>query len=204
MPRNRYHEIFSCYHKSLSAFDPVEIAVLGGGCFWCLDAVYRRISGIDNVASGYTGGNLENPSYEDICRGNTGHAEVVKTEYNPEKISFENILEVFWNIHDPTALNRQGNDTGTQYRSVIFYLNEDQKVRAEKSRQEAEAAGLYANPFVTEIQPLGKFYEAEKYHQNYYDMNRMANPYCMAVIDPKVKKFIQHFPDYLKDGFGGY
>jgi peptide-methionine (S)-S-oxide reductase len=182
----------------------IETAVLGGGCFWCLDAVYRRISGVITVTSGYSGGNLKSPSYEEVCGGKTGHAEVVKIEYYAEEISYEDILDVFWVIHDPTTLNRQGADTGTQYRSVIYYLNDEQKNLAEKSRDILNSSGIYKNPVVTSIEPLADFFPAESYHQNYYSMNRMANPYCMSVIDPKVKKFIKSFPDFLKEPEGGY
>lgn len=184
-----------------------ETAILGGGCFWCLDAVYRRVAGVISVTSGYCGGQGK-PTYEAVCQGDTGHAEVVKIEFNPALISYENILDVFWRIHDPTTLNRQGADIGSQYRSVIFYTNENQKAKAEQSKKEAESLGLYKNPIVTAIEPLmeplSNFFDAEDYHQNYYNMNRMANPYCMAVIDPKVKKFIGEFPDFLKEAGGGY
>jgi peptide-methionine (S)-S-oxide reductase len=174
-----------------------ENAVLGGGCFWCLDAIYRRVSGVVKSTSGYAGGGSKNPSYEEVCSGTSGHAEVVQIEFDPEIISFENLLEIFWHIHDPTTLNRQGGDIGTQYRSVIFYISEDQKMVAEKSKKDLEAPGIFKNPVVTEIKPLVEFFAAEDYHQNFYDMNRMAHPYCMAVIDPKVKKFIHEYSDFL-------
>ena len=184
--------------------ESIELAMLGGGCFWCLDAIYRKIAGIKHVTSGYAGGQTENPTYEKICTGKTGHAEVVKLEFDSNIISFENILEIFWNIHDPTTPNRQGNDIGTQYRSIIFYRNEDQKKIAETSIHEIQLADRFKNPVVTEILPWTDFYFAEEYHQNYYLMNRMSNPYCMAVIDPKIRKFIQEYPDFLKSPDGGY
>jgi len=182
----------------------MEYAVLGGGCFWCLDAIYRRVSGVSNVISGYAGGKTKNPTYEEVCSGTSDHVEIVKIEYDPSIISFENILEIFWHIHNPTTINRQGADIGTQYRSVIFYLNEDQKKIAEQSLEILEKSGIFKEPIVTTIEPLSEFYTAEPYHQNYYNMNRMANPYCMAVIDPKVKKFIYEYSDFLKEPGGGY
>lgn len=182
----------------------IENAVLGGGCFWCLDAVYRRVSGVRKVTAGYSGGKTRQTTYEEVCQGNTGHAEVVDIEFDAGVISYENILEIFWHIHDPTTLNRQGGDVGTQYRSVIFYLSEEQKSVAEKSRKELEDSGDYKNQVVTVIQPLTEFINAESYHQNYYNMNRMANPYCMAVIDPKVRKFIIEYSDFLSEPTGGY
>jgi peptide-methionine (S)-S-oxide reductase len=162
------------------------------------------VAGVIKVTSGYAGGATGETTYEDVCTGKTGHAEVVNVQFDPVMISFENILEIFWHIHDPTTLNRQGGDTGTQYRSVIFTLNDDQKRMAENSKKELEASGEYENPVVTEIAPLTGFIPAEGYHQNYYNMNRMANPYCMAVIDPKVKKFIKEYPDFLSEPNGGY
>ena len=182
----------------------IEKAVLGGGCFWCLDAVYRKVTGVKNVISGYAGGSTKNPTYRDICTGTTGHAEVVSIEYDPDIISYENILEIFWSIHDPTTLNRQGGDIGTQYRSVIFYQNAEQKSQAENSKKEAADSGYFKSPIVTEISPMPEFTEAEDYHQNYYTMNRMANPYCMAVIDPKVMKFVRDHAEFLKEPGGGY
>ncbi len=178
--------------------DKREVATLGGGCFWCVEAVYQDLKGVHSVVSGYAGGTIKNPTYEQICTGRTGHAEVAQITFDPEVISYEDILYVFWRTHDPTTLNRQGADIGTQYRSVIFYHNEEQKAIAEKSKRETDASGLWSNPIVTEISPLPKFYEAEGYHQNYYRTNP-NQPYCRVVIDPKVSKFRKEFQDKLKD-----
>ncbi len=177
--------------------DKFEVATLGGGCFWCLEAVYQQIEGVEKVVSGYAGGKLENPTYQQVCTGTTGHAEVVQITFDPAIISYEDILYIFWRIHDPTTLNRQGADVGTQYRSAIYYHNDEQRAIAEKSRTETDAAGLRDRSIVTEIAPLNQFYEAEGYHQNYYQDNPYQ-PYCMAVIDPKIQKFKKQFGDRLK------
>ncbi len=161
----------------------------GGGCFWCIEAVFQRLDGVKSVASGYAGGTVANPTYKQVCTGETGHAEVVQIEFDPAKISFGKLLEVFWAAHDPTTLNRQGHDSGTQYRSAIFYENEEQKAAAEKSK--AEAKGEFKDPIVTEIAPLTVFYKAEDYHQNYYNDNAGSNPYCSAVIRPKLQKLLK-------------
>ena len=176
----------------------LETATLGGGCFWCLEAIYQDIKGVHSVVSGYAGGAMENPTYEQVCSGTTGHAEVVQLTFDPEIISFEDLLYIFWRIHDPTTLNRQGADVGTQYRSIILYHDEAQKTIAEKSKREAVASGLWPNPIVTEIAPLGEFYKAEGYHQDYYRSNSYQ-PYCRAVIDPKVRKFRKEFQERLKE-----
>lgn len=160
-------------------------ATLGGGCFWCLEAVFQRIDGVKAVQSGYTGGYLENPTYLDVVTGETGHAEVVQITFDPSVLSYEDILDVFWAAHDPTTLNRQGADVGTQYRSAIFYADPSQKEIAERSK--AKAAAQFPNPIVTEIVPLGTFYPAEDYHQNYYNQNPNAG-YCRYVIHPKLRK----------------
>jgi peptide-methionine (S)-S-oxide reductase len=162
-----------------------ETATLGGGCFWCIEAVYERLDGVKSVTSGYAGGHRENPTYKEVCTGLTGHAEVTQVEFDPKRITYSQLLEVFWEAHDPTTLNRQGADVGTQYRSVIYYHNEAQKAEAEKSK--AEAQKHLAKPIVTEIQPLPKFYKAEGYHQDYYS-NNSRQPYCQAVIRPKLEK----------------
>jgi len=164
-----------------------ELATLGGGCFWCIEAVFETIDGITAVTSGYAGGTKENPTYKEVCSGKTGHAEVVQIEYNPEKISYEEILDIFWKAHDPTTLNRQGADMGSQYRSIILFHNEKQKEIAEKSKQKLENSGYYSDPIVTEIQPLSVFYPAEDYHQDYYAKNPYAG-YCSIVIRPKLQK----------------
>ena len=174
-----------------------EVATLGGGCFWCVEAVFQDVKGVEKVASGYAGGSVENPTYQQVCTGATGHAEVAQITFDPKIISFEEIIYIFWRTHDPTTLNRQGADMGTQYRSVIFYHDEAQQALAEKSKQETDAADLWPNPIVTEIAPLTKFYEAEDYHQNYY-LTNPHQPYCIAVINPKVQKFRKEFKDKLK------
>lgn len=163
----------------------LEVATVGGGCFWCVEAVYERLPGVISVTSGYAGGHTENPTYKQVCTGTTGHAEVTQIVFDPAKTSFEKILEVFWQAHDPTTLNRQGADSGTQYRSVIFYHDEKQKLLAEKSKLAAQAH--FKNPIVTEISPLPKFYPAEDYHQGYYDANGNQG-YCQFVIRPKLEK----------------
>jgi peptide-methionine (S)-S-oxide reductase len=174
-----------------------ETATLGGGCFWCVEAIYQDVKGVQQVVSGYAAGTVENPTYQQVCTGTTGHAEVVQITFDPEVISYEDILYIFWRTHDPTTLNRQGADVGTQYRSIILYHNEEQQTLAEKSKQETDASGLWPNPIVTEIVPVTTFYEAEGYHQNYYRDNP-HQPYCMMVIDPKVKKFRKEFQDRLE------
>lgn len=176
----------------------LETATLGGGCFWCVEAIFQDLAGVQQVVSGYAGGTVENPTYQQVCTGTTGHAEVVQITFDPEVISFEDLLYIFWRTHDPTTLNRQGADVGTQYRSVIFYHDEEQKASAEKSKQEAEASGLWPDPIVTEITPFSNFYQAEDYHHDFYRQNP-NQPYCRAVIDPKVRKFKKEFQDKLKD-----
>ncbi len=163
----------------------MEKATLGGGCFWCVEAVYERIPGVQSVTAGYAGGTTANPSYEEVCTGKTGHAEVAQITYDPATISYEQLLGVFWQAHDPTTLNRQGADVGTQYRSVIFYHDEKQKLAAEKSKAEAQKS--FDDPIVTEIQPLKAFYPAEDYHQEYH-RNHANAPYCTFIIKPKLKK----------------
>ena len=163
-----------------------EIATLGGGCFWCTEAVFQMLPGVKSVASGYAGGTKENPTYKDVCAGDTGHAEVIQIEYDPKAVSYEKLLETFWEAHDPTTPNRQGNDHGTQYRSIILYSSEAQRSAAEKSKAEAQKA--LGKPIVTEIVPLKKFYKAEGYHQDYYRDN-LNQPYCRMIIRPKVEKF---------------
>ncbi|UCF97918.1 MAG: peptide-methionine (S)-S-oxide reductase MsrA [Spirochaetaceae bacterium] len=169
----------------MSTENSAEVATLGGGCFWCVEAVYERIDGVKSVVSGYAGGDKANPTYEEVCSGSTGHAEVVQVYFDPEVISYEQILDLFWNAHDPTTLNRQGADVGTQYRSIILYNSEAQRTAAERSK--AEAATYFDDPIVTEIVQLTTFYEAEKYHQDYYENNPYAG-YCTFVIRPKLQK----------------
>jgi peptide-methionine (S)-S-oxide reductase len=169
-----------------------ELATFGGGCFWCVEAIFQKVPGVKSVTSGYAGGHVENPTYQQVCAGNTGHAEVTQVEFDPGVISFENLLGYFWDAHDPTTLNRQGADEGTQYRSIILYRDEAQKAAAEKSK--AEAQKNFSRPIVTEIVPLRKFYPAEGYHQNYFNANP-SQPYCAAVIRPKVQKFEKKLKD---------
>lgn len=175
----------------------MELATFGGGCFWCLEAVFQRLKGVSAVTSGYSGGKYPNPSYREVCGGRTGHAEVVQIEFDPDKITFEELLVIFWKTHDPTTLNRQGADVGTQYRSVIFYHNDDQQQKALSIRNEIEEAKIYDNPIVTEISPLSAFYPAEIEHHDYYNQNQ-NQPYCSFVITPKVEKLNQLFADKLK------
>jgi peptide-methionine (S)-S-oxide reductase len=174
-----------------------ETAVLGGGCFWCLEAVYDELKGVISVESGYMGGHVIHPTYQQVCTGTTGHAEVVRITFDNEVISFRDILNVFFTIHDPTTLNRQGADVGTQYRSVIFYMNEEQRDTARQVIQELSAKRLWPNPIVTEVTEAGVFYMAEDYHQEYFKKNPNAG-YCQAVIAPKVAKFRQKFFEQLK------
>jgi peptide-methionine (S)-S-oxide reductase len=164
-----------------------EIATLGGGCFWCLEAVFERVPGVVSVTSGYAGGSVPNPTYEQVCEGNTGHAEVVQIEYDPARVTYEQILDLFWQAHDPTTANRQGADVGTQYRSIILYHSEAQRVAAEKSVAALSTVGTYTSPNLTEIVPLKSFFKAEAYHQDYFRKNPHA-PYCAFVIAPKLKK----------------
>lgn len=174
-----------------------EIAVLGGGCFWCLEAVFDRLQGVQSVESGYMGGHVENPTYRQVCAGNTGHAEVVRVAFDPRKISYADLLSVFFSIHDPTTPDRQGNDEGPQYRSVIFYDSEAQRRQAEQAIADVNASGAWPGPVVTAVERAGKFYVAEDYHQEYY-ANNTHQPYCQFVIAPKVKKLQQKFSTRLK------
>ncbi len=165
----------------------MNIAIFGAGCFWCVEAIFLQIDGVTSVASGYSGGNTHNPTYEQICTGKTGHAEVCKIEYNPEIITYKELLKFFWESHDPTTLNRQGNDIGTQYRSVIYYVNAEQKEIAEKYKSRLSEGKIFEKPIVTEIKKLDTFYKAEDYHQNYY-YNNKNQPYCSYIIKPKLDK----------------
>ena len=175
----------------------METATLAGGCFWCLEAVLTRLRGVDRVESGYAGGHVPNPSYRAVCTGSTGHAEVVQVDYDPQDISYRDLLEVFFATHDPTTLNRQGHDVGTQYRSAIFYHNDAQKQDAESVIAELTAQKTFDDPIVTEVVPLEKFYPAEDYHREYYDRNP-EQPYCQVVISPKVSKLRQKYAEKLK------
>lgn len=170
--------------------------VLGGGCFWCVEAIFKKVKGVRSVQSGYSGGEIENPTYEQVCTGESGFAEVVKVEFDEDIISLEEVLQIFLKTHDPTTLNRQGNDVGPQYRSAIFYNSNVQKEAALAAINNIEKSKYYSDPVVTEVTELKNFYSAEEYHQNYYEQNR-NQPYCRIVIDPKVKKFMENFKEKL-------
>jgi peptide-methionine (S)-S-oxide reductase len=191
----------SSQNKTMSETMPAGVktdtATFGTGCFWCTEAVFQELKGVYKVTSGYSGGNVKNPSYEEVCSGTTGHAECLQIIYDPKVISFEELLEVFWEAHDPTTLNRQGNDVGTQYRSVIFYHDQEQKKKAEEYKVKLDKSGAYNNPIVTEITPFSHFYAAEDYHQDYYRLHG-SQPYCSFVIRPKVEKFEKVFKNKLK------
>jgi peptide-methionine (S)-S-oxide reductase len=180
--------------------DKLEVATLANGCFWCSEAIFKRLKGVKSVLPGYSGGIIKNPSYDQVCTGKTGYAESIQIEFDPKVIPFERILDVFWHTHDPTTLNRQGNDVGTQYRSAIFYHNQKQKEIAEKSKNELEKEGIYQDRIVTEITPFSNFYEAENYHKDYYDNNRSA-PYCNFIIDPKVRKLVLKYGKDVKEEY---
>lgn len=175
----------------------LEKVIFGGGCFWCTEAVFKRVEGVHSVVSGYAGGTVKNPSYEQVCEGTTGHAEVIQVSYDPAVVSYDELLEIFFKTHDPTTLNRQGADVGTQYRSVIFYHNDEQKNKAEYYKAELDKSGAWDNPIVTEISSLNNFYQAEDYHQNYFE-NNPNQGYCAFVISPKIGKFEKVFKDKLK------
>ena len=172
-------------------------ATFGAGCFWCVEACFKDMKGVIDVYPGYAGGEKPDPTYEEVCTGKTGHAEVARVEYDDELISFDELLEVFWFVHDPTQLNRQGNDIGTQYRSVVFYHDEDQKARTEHYNQKLEDEKVWSDPIVTLIEPLTNFYRAEQYHHNYFELNPQ-NMYCQSVVRPKVEKFRKVFSEKLK------
>ncbi|MGB3181400.1 MAG: peptide-methionine (S)-S-oxide reductase MsrA [Cyclobacteriaceae bacterium] len=175
----------------------MEKATFGSGCFWCIEAIFQRVKGVDEVVSGYSGGHIKNPAYREVCNGVTGHAEVVQIKYDPEAVSFDELLEVFWKTHDPTTLNRQGYDVGTQYRSAIFYHSEEQRKKAVHYKQKLEEEDIFGAPIVTEIVPFENFYVADGDHQNFYNEN-MSQPYCQAIIVPKLKKLEKVFADKIK------
>ena len=181
-----------------STSEKIDTATFGTGCFWCTEAIFEQLEGVLKVTSGYSGGHVKNPTYKEVCTGETGHAECVQIQYEPDKISFDELLEVFWQVHDPTPLIRQGADVGTQYGSAIFYHNEEQKKKAEHYKNELNKNGAFKNPVVTEIAAGSKFYPAEDYHQEYYQNNKNANPYCAVVIRPKLEKFQKVFASKLK------
>ena len=177
-----------------------EIATLANGCFWCTEAIFKKIKGVKNILPGYAGGTLKNPSYEQVCTGRSGHAESIQIEFDPNVVTFEKILDIFWRTHDPTTLNRQGNDVGTQYRSAIFYHDEKQKQIAEKSKTNLEEENVYKDPIVTEITPFTNFFVAEDYHIDYYEKHKDA-PYCTFVINPKLHKLIQNHRNDVKEEY---
>ncbi|MDD3497926.1 MAG: peptide-methionine (S)-S-oxide reductase MsrA [Candidatus Moranbacteria bacterium] len=176
----------------------IKEAYFGGGCFWCTEALFFRLKGVIDVISGYAGGTIESPTYEKVCTGKTGHAEVVKIKYDPDIIGYETLVSIFFSTHDPTTLDRQGNDTGTQYRSIILYGNDEEKEIAQKVIDDLESEGVYGDPIVTEIVPFDKFYPAEDYHQKYYE-NNPEQAYCQAIIAPKLIKFREKFKKYYKE-----
>ncbi len=182
----------------MNSVDAIKTATLGTGCFWCTEAIFEKLKGVQKVVSGYSGGHIENPTYEQICSKTSGHAEVVQITFDADVISFAELLEVFWRTHDPTTLNRQGNDVGPQYRSVIFYHDDEQKRIAEQSFSKTDASGLWPDPIVTEISPHNNFYPAEEPHQEYYQRVGERNPYCTYIIKPKVEKFKKEFSEKLK------
>lgn len=188
--------IFST-HTDMNDQAKTELATFGNGCFWCTEAIFQRVKGVVRVESGYSGGHVKNPTYQQVTTGKTGHAEVLRIEYDPKVVSFETLLEVFWNTHDPTTLNRQGADVGPQYRSVIFYHTNEQREKALASKAKTDASGLWKDPIVTEVSPLINYYAAEDYHQNYFNNNPNAG-YCNYVIAPKLGKFMQQYPHLLK------
>ena len=185
----------------LNGLDPMSekraLATFGGGCFWCVEAIFERVSGVDKVVSGYAGGNVVNPTYKEVTSGRTGHAEVVQISYNPDQVSFLELLEIFFKTHDPTTLNRQGADVGTQYRSIILYHDEAQRESSVAIIDELNGAGIWNNPIVTQVEPFTEFYSAEAYHQEYFE-NNPNQGYCRVVIQPKVEKFEKLFKDKLK------
>lgn len=175
-----------------------ETATFGAGCYWCVEAIFQNLKGVVKVEPGFSGGTVKNPAYEEVCTGTTGHAEVAQITFDPKIISYSQLLDVFWHTHDPTTLNRQGEDIGTQYRSVIFYHNDEQKRIAEESKKKTDSSGLWDAPIVTEIVPFTEFYPAPDYHQNYYN-NNSNKPYCSLVIAPKLKKFLKEYKNLLKE-----
>jgi peptide-methionine (S)-S-oxide reductase len=183
--------------EHLKGMSNTQTAVFGGGCFWCIEAVFDQLKGVESVESGYMGGKNPNPTYQQVCDGNTGHVEVIRVNFDPQRISFTELLDVFFTVHDPTTLNRQGNDVGTQYRSVIFYTSEEQKQQAEEAIAKLNSSRAFPSPVVTTVEPAKDFFVAENYHQEYY-ANNSSQPYCQFVISPKMKKFQQKFSDKMK------
>lgn len=178
----------------------LQTATFAGGCFWCTEAIFKRLKGVISVTPGYSGGKSTNPHYDEVSSGSTGHAEAVQIEFDPNIIPYERLLDVFWHTHNPTTMNQQGNDVGTQYRSMILYHTDEQKKAAEKSKEDLQKSGEYKDPIVTEIHPFEHFYTAEEYHKNYYENNESA-PYCMFVINPKIQKLLKEFGNDVKDEY---
>ena len=190
-------KIFKIKDMDISTAIVTDTATFGTGCFWCTEAIFQEVKGVIKVTSGYSGGYAEKPSYKEVCTGTTGHAECLNVVYDPKKITFDELLEIFWQVHDPTTLNRQGNDVGTQYRSVIFYHNEEQKAKGEKYKAALDKSGAWSKPIVTTLEPFTIFYPAEDYHNNYYN-NNTGQGYCQFVIRPKLEKFEKVFKSKLK------
>ena len=186
------------FYMTNQEIEAIDTATFGGGCFWCVEAIFQRVEGVLKVKSGYCGGHVINPTYEQVCKKNTGHAEVVQIVFDPSKISFDELLEIFWKTHDPTTPNQQGNDIGPQYRSVVFYKNDQQKEKAEHYKNELNKSGIFEKEIVTTIEPYKNYFEAEDYHQNYYNLNKNMNPYCSYVVQPKVEKFEKIFKSKLR------
>ncbi len=183
--------------STMSTNQSYQTATFGAGCFWCVEAVFSRLKGVQSVTSGYSGGHVKNPSYKEVCTGETGHAEAVQVVFDPKEIAYAKLLEIFFKTHDPTTLNRQGADVGTQYRSVIFYHNDEQRKTAVELKEMLDKSGIWDDPIVTIIEPFKEFYKAEGYHQDYF-VNNKNQPYCQMVVNPKVEKFEKLFKDYLK------
>jgi len=196
--KHKMTHTLSSENRESQAPSQTHTATFANGCFWCTEAIFEQLDGVVSATSGYTDGHVTNPTYKQVCSGETGHAECLQIVYDPKKISFDELLEVFWETHDPTTLNRQGADVGTQYRSGIYYHNDEQKQKAEKYKAELDKSGAFDKPIVTEIKPFSAFYAAEDYHQQYFDNNEGSNPYCTIVIRPKVDKFRKVFKDKLK------
>lgn len=193
-----YKVMSTSLNSAMEKMDKVDTATFGTGCFWCTEAIFEQLDGVVKVTSGYMGGTVKNPTYKEVCTGETGHAECVQVEYEPSKISYDELLKVFFEVHDPTSLNRQGADVGTQYRSAIFYHSPEQKEKALYYKNELNKNGAYDKPVVTEISPASAFYVAEDYHQEYYQNNKNTNPYCSIVIRPKLEKFQKVFAGKIK------
>jgi peptide-methionine (S)-S-oxide reductase len=193
------YKVMSSSMVNSSLGDKTDTATFGTGCFWCTEAIFENLKGVLKVTSGYSGGEVKNPTYKEVCGGETGHAECVQIVFEPNKITFDELLEVFFEVHDPTSLNRQGADEGTQYRSAIFFHSDEQKQKAEHYKTELNKSGAFPKPIVTEISPATKFYPAEDYHQEYYENNKNSNPYCSVVIRPKLDKFRKVFANKLKN-----